>query len=421
MDATDVSAPPCRGDRTRFSAAYEHFQSRVIAGIEAWNDMLFIQPTHVLDRSLQGRIYHNIFKPTGLDGQAFPVMILFADGPGESSWPDAFFAMASRQSTLPTLMVYVSPDESVLGRCGASQKCDENVAVTIVDADLFDMSTVITEYMAVSMMRYVSTFTELMRVRQPLLLAENDDAVASMGRLALSDAISDGSHLVVLRCKEELRYTRTPCKRADIQRAANATALLAHARGPVKTIDLETVGCTACTIMGGDVALVCGSCGSGVHTVPSTEPALGACRVIFITGDPLHLIFSPGSVHLDETFGTNRLVISATEGPPAHLAHVIERASTVALQLRAHMLVTAEWNPGLHQELMTLVSAACDHYEHEWALGARVAATHVVRAMDRLVDANLASIKAKLWAPDAPLCRKFMFGGSGEGNTMDLS
>lgn len=363
------------------------------------------------DVSLAGRVSVNWFDDRVLNMDMVNICVFFAHGPGVASDPDAFFAETREcNGEMPALLLYLSCDENVMGRCATVTAQMGTIAVTLIDARITIDAYLMIALFQDELVRFGRYGNKLLRCVKQGMPAIKD---------AVHDAIEDGTCIVMTRVKRTLVDIVGSFGQYDKDRGGTQTrgaspdiaCLLAHARGPITCI--TTPHCTEVkisTIIGGDVAVIIADSPQVTDQLISSVHELQTSRVIFLVfqntergvEEPSHV-----SAWLNDERPTLRLIVSVYSVPATHVAHVIDEAVTLALACRSGYLEYYERWRHL-SSLQNLLSHPCDRATHSRAIGARVKIMHLRYSMSRSVDANLNHIKARLWAPDGRLCQRFM-------------
>ena len=360
-----------------------------------------------------GRIFDNEF-----------TTVLFQQGSATASTADSLFSAKcefERDCGSTTLSFFVSCDETVLGRCASVCTRGGVIAATLIDSRLATPRIYMTiGGFAKKMQRFWQYAIQLHQIRKA---SETDGPTAH----AIDCAIEDGAARIAIEVKESLidasesafnqddsdceeEYIPTPAKLPDV------AALFANARGPVKLVDANTSAVyPMVTLFGGGIAIVYDggdAAGPGLSELTYSVPEIHAALIRF----QVHTHDVRKSSDLPYIFvfmvGTH-MVVCVHGVSLAHVAFVIDEAVTLALKHRRRRLDFPSERSN-HDALEALLTGPCNRADHTRAIAARVSNAHLKYAMARCVNANLESIKKKLWAPDAPLCRKYMENATDE-------
>jgi hypothetical protein len=190
-------------------------------------------------------------------------------------------------------------------------------------------------------------------------------------------------------------------------------ALLAGAPGPIEAVAPTGAALSVATIMGGDVAIVCVQDDGDGHTeADDAVDHLDGVRVVFVvsqtvTRQPDFEVYAAvhGSFPRE---GTKKVVVDVRGVTTAHVAHVIEDAVRIALVCRQGIVTRMEW-AGM-PELRKLLTTACTPAAHRSVLARRRVRAEALLTIDRVVEARLERIKARLWHPDGRLARAMVAG-----------
>lgn len=104
-------------------------------------------------------------------------------------------------------------------------------------------------------------------------------------------------------------------------------------------------------------------------------------------------------VWIEKIQNQGRWCVTCNGASAAHVMHVIDLSMT--------MLYELDWWPGI-RGLEYLWNHPCDCEGNASVLAHRVSRARLTHAMARYVDANLDTIKAKLWAPEGRLVQRMM-------------
>lgn len=304
---------------------------------------------------------------------------------------DAFFAAAEAAARpRPVVAVFVSRDESVVGRCTTVQACGTNsMAVTLVHShvDVGRVSQLLVESNAV-MARHELNAERVRRLSgDPGAIASVLDDLAFVVFVALKryvdcagrvlGACGEAPDLVALSA--DVPGLVTPVLAANGRRYVRAAATFELPGCVVAVVHVDVVG----TWWSADDDFV--------------RRLLGV-RVVFVVGSGWagalecdNVSTSPWGVE-----GTTMLVVNVRDVPVAHVVHVIEPATDAALRC-----------PDALAELKSVLGRACDadtDARIRQRRGERSRA-RAVRVIARAVDANLDGILKRLWRPDGGLAR----------------
>ena len=374
------------------------------------------------DLTLSGRVLHNfgaytsgvspvpLFKNIPSDAK-YAFALNLADQVTSASAPDAFFAWASKEiPAQPAILMFLSRDESTIGRCSSVQTVGGTVTVTLVDDRLVGFpDDILSMHSSGDLGSFSRTVRRLMSMQDlaktcvdnsnalEAAIQNTADVLASRVRKVLDeDSLSNSPWL-----PRTSPYLDTRGAFPDIAK------LFTHVRGPVwHAIEPDSIGGLAArvSIMGGDVIINLSSdenwpdaCQRGMAT---TKPSM-----VFRVQIPTVNDVSLGTSIYQGQFG--RPVSVNVEGTPlSHIVHVIDEAVDA---IHSWELETVEANKSnLERKVIRILTSACDASAHDRALSARVRARRLSHALARTLDANLETIKAHLWRPGGRLVAAMM-------------
>jgi len=419
------------------------------------------------DKTLRGRVYDNMDAWRSLQDD-FAVIVMFCeDGEIGAHSADTFFASASRRlAGSPGALLFVGADERVVGRCTTTQLCGTGcVATTFVHSRADEGA-----YMSIAGL--CDEFSRL------------DSLAACLGAIKETASCYETSYLdfalrecadrVAMRCRRELHMWHVGARAeeesemaepdadadvdTDTDTEARPGARLAvvrsgaepdlramfadFARGPTVTrADVKSYGegVDCVTVMGGSVAVlaVAHDAAPGLVTAaPRTFDLLRAdpeVRVIFAVDQSVERSCVLDSPHVTMSTlprpmvdvpaqGCSSILLVHVSGcPVAHVAHVLLEAAYLAFAARGPSPTSiGVYEFWMGDEMRDLLAHACDATVHSRVLENVTRANMLRHRLRARVDRDLGGIKARLWAPDAPLLRRFVanelaVGGVGGG------
>ena len=352
------------------------------------------------DTTLTGSIVHNFYPYLGEMSEETPEQdyafgVNFAHQVTSAAAPDAFFAWASERILgKPAVLIFISLDDTILGRCFSIQTVGGIIAITLVDKR-FQRFPALTLAEA-PLKRYNRVVCTLQSIR--------DTSCSTTESTILDESINDSATLVAKQIREvlgeeypdacELQWPGAHQTMREAGRMPDLAKLLStNVRGPVEMVK-NAANVAIAKVMGGKLAIV-------FETDPdhATDlPALQTAEIIFcfkataIDDDPVRTWVR------DDTAAGHVRIIAVVQGiPPSHVIHVIEDAAYAA------NVLLYEFTTHNVDKLVHILTSACDASAHDRALSARVRTRRLSHALARTLDANLEAIKAHLWRPDGRL------------------
>lgn len=358
-------------------------------------------------------------------GDPFKMTVFFANGSATASDMEAFFSImcAMQEDPRPAeLALFISSDESTFGRCSSVSSRGGVIAMTVVDTRVDEEAYYQIKYVVDEMSR-VARYSGHLRKNM-----QGDCRT----RCAIQCALDDGAALVVDRLRYILMDTvaswtwsyddddddrQSVCAQSR-GKLPDIASLLTHVRGPIHRkdigldIDIDNSDHLAsiATVFGGDVAVVCMDNPDYAHDLMSIMPELQMARIRFgVYQNYNHRRGLVASASLGEHPSSNPyLVVDIYGVPAAHVAYVMDEAVSLALECLQSIMQTGRMTSRHHERITDLLTRPCSREIRNRALAARVSNAHLSHEISRFVDANLETIKQKLWAPGAPLCQRFM-------------
>jgi hypothetical protein len=339
---------------------------------------------------------------TGFDRRSYCIVAFFAHGPSSASSPDAFFEFGiDHLRGQPGVMLFLSCDESVLGRCTTVSRSGAAIAITLVDSRIDPSS--LCEY---CFEHEMASFAHWAR---ELRMAVNRDKANYELRRAVDRAKDAGAERMVTIFAKGL-FTYNPAR--STRTVPDIACLLGRTEhGPVVRVDhaYEAIASIA-TIRGGRVAIICTDDGDIRTELVAFDgaitPEVQMAELVFVVSQNSKREWDPSYVHLMRAGDqdTHRYLIWCDGVSAAHLVHVIDEA--VAIGYRAIDNADNFGDALISNE--RLLTHPCDREVNLRVLANRVKASRLRHAMGRFVDANLETIKARLWAPERPLFQRQM-------------
>jgi hypothetical protein len=357
-------------------------------------------------------------------GETFK-LVLLVDGPGSASTVDTVFAYGhERLGGLPGFVFVFSCDESVVGRCAHVSRRGNVFLVAIADAHIdADAHALVRSVCMETFSGWVTTLASPVPVP-----AFFDDAIHAATEFGADRVVSELERDVqryvqryVSRSNRALEAERADggggrdgrdggdsgedgCELPDI------AALLAEAQGPVARVTGHGYATTrAATIHGGRVAVVYTRDIAIVkeiyaHGTSARMPQVQAADIVVMLC--AEKVSAPVLINRNRVQGRWRGSMICFGAPAAHVVHVIDEALAMFYERHWWQCVKG---------LQSLWFYPCDRKGEARLLAARVGRTRLTHAMARCVDANLETIKAKLWAPEGRLARRMMANEMSEG------
>jgi hypothetical protein len=369
------------------------------------------------DTTLSGRVLHNFgaytsgASPEPLFGIPSTAKYAFgmhlADKITSASAPDAFFAWASREIPAhPAILVFMSLDESVLGRCSSVQTIGGIIAITLVDDRLIGFpEDILSMDYTCDLACYSQTVRRFISMQE---IADTSRRCDDSN--ALQAAIRNTSELMAVRVRKVLHedgLANSPwiyCYPQTCGSFPDVSKLFTHVRGPVEVkYAFDTDGqAAAVRIMGGDVAIHLTRDVNGAN-IDLLSHFIHATIVFFV-----HIpeVNDSASTGFHQHQAGNRVDVYVDGVPPSHVIHVIDEAVETIRLWRTETVPTTKLD--LKRKLVHILTSACDASAHDRALSARVRTRRLSHALARTLDANLEAIKAHLWRPGGRLVAAMM-------------
>ena len=365
-----------------------------------------------------GDIFTNVRSYMGeedsLDGQLgepYAMAIMFANESASPATPNEFFAWAWGGMKAEGLMIFLSQDEGTLGRCSCVQMCHAKLAITLVHSRAAD---ILEKFLEIESDDFVMYRFDSVHMRQ------NADCMRARdeGDGAAEQAAVDAMEAALVTCATQLTEKLieavsstsmlAQCGEANLP---NLRDVLRDARGPIEkvSIDLSDVSTppaslcrfTACTVMGGYAAIVY------LEEALVDDQALAIPSFLDAT---VAIVVSPQQagclpeVQVTCQQSKNRTIVHARGVPVAQVAYVLDDVISAAGKfLRNSNTINVDFIKFILEE--ACIPEICAHIVEN-----TVSKRHLMHALRRCVRANLESIKTRLWAPGAPLMRRWFDG-----------